>query len=158
MAKQKHISSIRELDWNNQVVYNQLSSLEFLNFLFNPAAIEKAKEQMGDKASKFNIENFTADKDSCSFDLPPMGRISLRIDDREELKSIRIISEEGSPIAFTLWIQILPVSNDRCKMRITLHTELNMMMKMMIGKKLEGSADKIADTLQQFPYGAMPTA
>ena len=115
MAKQKHISSVRELNWGNQVVYNQLSSLEFLNFLFNPAAIEKAKEQMGDKGSKFNIKNFIADKDSCSFDLPPMGHISLRIDDREEPKSIRIVSEEGSPIAFTLWIQILPVSNMKSK-------------------------------------------
>lgn len=158
MAKQKHISSVRELNWSNQVVYNQLSSLEFLNILFNPAAIERAKEQMGDKASKFNIQNFIADKDSCSFDLPPMGHISLRIDDREEPKSIRVISEDGSPIAFTLWIQILPISNERSKMRITLHTELNMMMKMVIGKKLEGSADKIADALQQIPYGAMPTA
>jgi hypothetical protein len=37
-------------------------------------------------------------------------------------------------------------------MRLTLKADLNMMMKMMIGKKLEEGIDKFADMLAMLPY------
>jgi hypothetical protein len=39
-------------------------------------------------------------------------------------------------------------------MKVTVRTELNMMMKMMIGNKLQAGVDKLADVLAQVPYGA----
>ena len=59
---------------------------------------------------------------------------------------------EQSPVDANLWIQVLPVSTGGSKMRLTLKADLNMMMKMMIGKKLEEGIDKFADMLAMLPY------
>ena len=40
-------------------------------------------------------------------------------------------------------------------MRLTLKADLNMMMKMMIGSKLEKGLDKMADMLAGLPYQMM---
>ncbi len=157
MGVQKYVSDVKILSWSNDIVYDRLSNLEFLNSLFNPDNLEQAKQQMGDKADKFNIENFTADRDSCSFTISPVGKIGLRIVERQELKSLKISNDAG-PIDFTIWIQILPVDNFYSKLRLTIHTELNMMMKMMVGKKLKEGINQIAEGFTQIPFGSIPSA
>ncbi|MEN8139059.1 MAG: SRPBCC family protein [Bacteroidota bacterium] len=158
MSLQKYVSNIKTINWSNAVVYDRLSNLETLNFLFNPENLERAKQQLGEKADKFNIEDFQADRDSCSFKIDPVGRVGMHIVNREEGKTIKVESEEGLPMSFTLWIQLLPVNEYSCKARLTIHTELNMMMKMMIGKKLKKGVDQIADGLTQIPFGTIPSA
>ncbi len=153
MAVQKYTSDIKIINWSNPIVYNSLSNLSFLNTLLSPENIERAKQQMGDKADKLNIEEFYANKDSCSFKISSVGTITLRIVERDPIKLIKLVSEQGSPIAFKLWIQILPINETSCKVRLTLHTELNMMMKMMVGKKLDQGINQIADAFTQIPFG-----
>jgi len=155
MGNQKHTSQVKVINWNTEVVYGSLSNLEFLNFLFLPENMERVKQQLGDKADKFNIEDFTADQDSCSFKISPIGTVSLRIVERENLKLIKLISEKGTPIQFTFWIQILPVNETSCKIRLTLQTELNMMMKMVVGNKLEKGIEQIAEAFTQMPFDAI---
>jgi len=46
----------------------------------------------------------------------------------------------------------LPTSAYETKIRLTLHAELNMMLKMLAGKKLKDGLDKIADALTMLPY------
>ena len=153
MGVQKNTSDIKVVNWSNSIVYNSLANLEFLNTLLSPENIERAKQQMGDKAEKFNIDEFSADRDSCSFKVSPVGTISLRIVERDPLKLIKLVSEQGSPIAFKLWVQVLPINETSCKIRLTLHTELNMMMKMMVGKKLDQGINQIADAFTKIPFG-----
>ena len=153
MATQKYVSDIKTINWENSIVYHKLSNLEFLNIMFNPESLARVKQQMGDKAADMNIQNFVADKDSCSFDMPPIGNIKFHIEERIEPKTIKIASDASTQFQFRLWIQLLPKTSTQCKMRITLHTELNMMMKMMVGKKLEGGINQIADGIAQIPFG-----
>jgi hypothetical protein len=155
MGLQKYISDVKTINWNNEIVYDRLSNFEFLNQLFNPENLERAKAQMGDKADKINIENFMADRDSCNFTISPIGQIRLRIIEREHPKTIKI-TNDGGPMEFTIWIQLLPVNNSTSKLRLTIHTELNMMMKMMMGKKLKQGVNQIADAFTQIPFGAIP--
>ena len=155
MGVQKYTSDIKIINWNNTIVYNSLSNLNFLNFLFNPENMERVKQQLGEKADKINIEDFEASRDSCSFKISPIGTIGLQITEREEPKAIKLISNQGSPIAFKLWIQILPINETSCKIRLTFHAELNMMMKMMLGKKLQDGINQVADTLSQMPFGSI---
>lgn len=157
MAIQKYVSDVKTLNWSSDIVYDRLSNLEFLNSLFNPENLEQAKQQMGDKADKFNVEDFTADMDSCSFTISPVGKIGLRIVERQELKSLKISNDAG-PIDFTIWIQLLPVNEFSSKLRLTIHTELNMMMKMMVGKKLKEGVNQVAEGFTQIPFGNLPSA
>ena len=155
MSIQKYTSDVKTINWNNLIVYDSLSNLEFLNILMSPENMERVKQQLGDKADKFNIEDFSADRDSCSFSISPVGKFSLRIANREKPKAIKLVSEQDSPIGFKFWIQILPINDTSCKIKLTLHTELNMMMKMMVGKKLDNGLNQIADAFTQIPFGTI---
>jgi carbon monoxide dehydrogenase subunit G len=47
---------------------------------------------------------------------------------------------------------LLPVDNFTTKIRLTLHAEMSMMIKMLAGNKLEEGIDRLADTLASLPY------
>ena len=55
---------------------------------------------------------------------------------------------------FAFWIQLHPVSETDTRMRLVLHAELNMMLKMMIGSKLQGALDQIAEGMAKAFNGA----
>jgi len=155
MSLKKYESSIKTIPWNDSTVFSVLSNFEVLNFFFSEENIERMKSQLGDKASKFNIENFTATTDTCEFTVSPVGTIGLEIIERENPKLVKIKNFKG-PVSFTMWIQILPKGENECKMRLSLHAELNMMMQMMVGKKLDGGIDQFADGIAKIPYGNIP--
>ncbi len=155
MGVQKYKSETKVVSSDINTVYGILSNLEFLNFMFNEENVNRIKSQMGDKAANFSIDDFSADRDSCEIVVPKIGTIALLIDDREEPKSVRMKSIKG-PVDFTIWIQLIPNGDDKCYMRLTLHAELNMMMKMMVGKKLEEGINKVADGLSNLPFNMMP--
>ena len=157
MATQKYVSDIKVLSWSNDIVYDRLSNFETLNFLFNPENLERAKQQLGDQANKFNIDEFMADSESCSFKISPIGTISLRIVERDENKTVKIVSDQG-PINFTIWVQTLPLNEYSSKLRLTIHTELNMVMKMMLDNKLSKGINQVADAFTQIPFGSIPSS
>lgn len=99
------------------------------------------------------VQDFCYDADACSFNVQAMGvgRIALRIIEREPFKTIKIASE-SSPVAFTLWIQIKEKDADSCYIKLTLRADIPFMLKGMISKPLQEGMDKIAETLAALPY------
>ncbi|MEG2756344.1 MAG: polyketide cyclase, partial [Mucinivorans sp.] len=55
----------------------------------------------------------------------------------------------GAPFPFTFWIQFKELSCSQTRMRLVLDVELNTMMKMMIGGKLQQALDNIASQIAQ---------
>lgn len=92
------------------------------------------------------VEEWQADEDSCSFKMKGMTA-RLRIVEREPGKTIKIQGDESTPLDFTMWIQLKEVAPYDTRMRIVLHVELNMMMRMMVGKKLQGAVDQMAEAI-----------
>lgn len=92
------------------------------------------------------VEEWQADEDSCSFKVKGMTA-RLRIVEREPGKTIKIQGDESTPLDFTMWIQLKEVAPYDTRMRIVLHVELNMMMRMMLGKKLQGAVDQMAEAI-----------
>ena len=80
-----------------------------------------------------------------------MGAVKLKIVDREEPKCIKFETEQ-SPLPFNFWIQILPVTDTTCKMKLTIKAELNPFIKGMVSKPLQEGIEKIADALQMINY------
>ena len=76
------------------------------------------------------VEEWQATEETCSF----------------KAKGFTIVGDDGGiPMDFAFWIQLHKVSDTDTRMRLVLHIELNMMMKMMIGGKLQGAIDQIAE-------------
>ncbi len=95
---------------------------------------------VGDK-----VEEWQADEDRCSFKAKGFT-IKLRFDERVSPKHVKIVGDEGGvPIDFSFWIQLQSVSAYDTRFRLVLHAELNMMMKMMIGGKLQNGLEQVAE-------------
>ncbi len=91
------------------------------------------------------VEEWSADADRCSFKAKGFT-VKLRIEERVEGKHVKIVGDEGGvPIDFSFWIQLHSVAPYDTRFRLVLHAELNMMMKMMVGGKLQAGLDQIAE-------------
>ena len=100
------------------------------------------------------VEEWTATEDRCSFKVKGFN-VALMIEERVENKHVKIVADEGGiPIDFTFWIQLHEVGPKDTRIRMVLHAELNMMLKMMIGGKIQDGLDKavegIATALNSF--------
>lgn len=103
------------------------------------------------------VEEWQANEDTCSFKVKGLT-VALRIVERVENKHIRITADEekgGVPIDFSFWIQLHEVSENDTRMRLVLHADLNMMMRMMIGGKLQEGLDKAVEGLAM-AFNQMP--
>ena len=134
----KFESSVREIKSPQQKVYDALSNLQNL-------------EKIRDRLPEDKIQDFTFDNDSVSVNVPPVGSIALQIIEREEPKTIKFESV-NSPIAFNLWIQLLPLTEETCKMKLTIKAELNPFIKGMVAKPLQEGLEKMADVIQMIHY------
>lgn len=99
------------------------------------------------------VEEWQADEEHCSFKAKGFT-VKLRMEERIAPKHVKIVGDEGGvPVDFAFWIQLHRVSDTDTRLRLVLHAELNMMMKMMIGSKLQGALDRIAEGLARAMNG-----
>ena len=148
MTVNKYISEVKTVEQDQSIVYNYLSDFEHLSKDVNEGLLQKVSEQV----PQLKITDFESDRDSCRFNIGGLGQAELRITERDELKTIKIESSGNLPLSFTFWIQLLPLAAYQCKMRLTLHADMSMMIKMMVGKKLEEGINQLAEILARLPY------
>jgi carbon monoxide dehydrogenase subunit G len=161
----KYESGIKLINATVEQVYAKLSNLENLRpILDNAQSNEAVKAQMEaagqDPSQLEKLKDVRLTADSIAIPAPMVGEISLRIIEREENKTVKFETKQ-SPICANMWIQVLPTSEvitaeglPGTKMRLTLKADLNPMLKMMIGNKLEQGIDKFADMLARIPYNS----
>jgi hypothetical protein len=53
---------------------------------------------------------------------------------------------------FNLWIQVLPVTAESSKMKVTVKADIPFMLKGMVSGPLQDGVEKIADALAMIPY------
>lgn len=100
------------------------------------------------------VEEWRADEETCSFKAKGFT-VKLRMAERVAPKHVKIVGDEGGvPMDFAFWIQLHEVSDTDTRMRLVLHVELNMMMKMMIGGKLQDAVEQIAEGIARAMNGA----
>jgi len=100
------------------------------------------------------VEEWQAGEDTCSFKAKGFT-VKLRMSERVAPKHVKIEGDGGVPMDFAFWVQLHAVSECDTRLRLVLHADLNMMMKMMIGSKLQGALDQIAEGIAKaFSYQA----
>ena len=134
----KFESGVRQIPYAQEKVYKMLSDLNNL---------EKVRERLPED----KVKDLVFDADSVSISMPPVGQVALRIIEREEPKFINFETEK-SPVAANLWIQLLPVTADSCKMKLTIKADINPFIKGMVAKPLQEGLEKIAETLSVIRY------
>lgn len=132
-------SEIRTISANNEVVFAKLGDLKNL---------EVIKDKIPAEAG---ISDFSCEKDSINFTINAVGRMSLLVIEREPYKTIKL-GAENSPIDFNLWIQLVPTAETETAMKVTLKAELPMMVKMMLGNKLQEMVNQLAKGFSKIDY------
>lgn len=130
-------STVRQIDYPQQSVYNMLSDL---------SNIEKVRNRIPED----KVQDLSFDADSISVHTP-MGAVRLVIVDREEPKMIKFETTE-SPLSFNFWIQILAADEQTSKMKLTIKADINPFISGMVKKPLQEGIEKIADALQILHY------
>ncbi|EJX11232.1 hypothetical protein EVA_00081 [gut metagenome] len=129
-------SNVKFVPYSQERVYNKLSDLNNL---------EGVRERLGDK-----VQGLDFDSDTLTFTVQGIT-ITLRIIEREPCKCIKFESDQ-SPIPLNLWIQMLPVTSEQAKLKVTIRAEVNMFMKAMVTKPLQEGVEKLADMLAMIAY------
>lgn len=151
MSLSKFESEVKILQQSQEVVYARFSDLNNLSSLKERLTDPEVRTRLSAEVSddKFQelekyVDGLTFDTDSIQIE-SPIGKVLLRIVEREEPKCIKFASE-GAPVQLYLWIQLLP-HGEQCKMRVTIGAEVNFFMKGMVAKPLQQAADGLANIL-----------
>ena len=103
------------------------------------------------------VEEWQATEETCSFKAKGFT-VKLRMEEREPGKYVKVVGDDGGvPMDFAFWIQLQEVSAADTRLRLVLRIDLNMMMKMMIGNKLQGALDQIAEGIARAMNAAPQT-
>ena len=132
------VSEIKAIPFNEDRIFNMLSDLSNL-------------EKVKDRIPQDKIQEFEFDKDSCSFSVTPVGKITFQIVEREPYKTVKFTTA-NSPIPLYLWIQLKQVEENDTRMKLTVRADLNPFLKQMVSKPLQDALDKISTILAALPY------
>lgn len=136
-------SNVKHISYSQERVYGVLSDLNNM---------ERMRDKLDEMKSKLEgkIEDMSFDRDSLSIKVQGIN-LTLRIIEREPMKCIKFEGDK-TPIPMNLWIQILSVSEEESKIKVTIRAEVNMFMKAMVSKPLQEGVEKLAETLARIPY------
>ena len=134
----KFESGVKVVPASQEAVYEKLSDLSNL-------------EKVKDRLPEDKVKNLSFDAESMTIEVAPVGKITLQIVEKEPCKCIKFATTT-SPLPFNLWIQIVPVTETECKMKLTIGMDINPFMKTMVQKPLQEGLEKMADMLAMIQY------
>jgi hypothetical protein len=134
----KFESSVKAIPFADELVFNKVSVLSNL-------------EGIKDKVPADKVQDLEFTDDSLTFSVSPIGKISLEVIERIPNSCVKYATTT-SPIPFTLWVQILPVTENDCKIKVTIDAELNPFIKGMVKKPLMEGLEKMATMLSMIQY------
>ncbi|MDR2882816.1 MAG: SRPBCC family protein [Alistipes sp.] len=117
--------------------------------------IRRSAETVYEALSDFNnftplvadrVEGWKVDGDTCTFKVKGM-EMGLRMVEKIPGQLIKLEATDTTPIGFTFWLQLKESAPYDTRMRLVLHAEMNMMIKMMIGSKLRDGIDQMAEQI-----------
>jgi hypothetical protein len=100
-------------------------------------------------------EGVTADYDSIKATVQGFT-IGVKVVDRVPYSKLEF-ADDGAPFQFKLAMHFDAASDPyKTDFQITLDADLNLMMKMLLGSKIQGALDKVVDSLVDLSEGRMP--
>ena len=129
---------VKVIPYSQERVYDKLADLSNL-------------ESIKDRLPQDKVKDMSFDTDTLSFNVDPVGQLTLKIIEREPCKCIKF-ETINSPLPFNMWIQIVSSADEECKLKITIGLDINPFMKAMVQKPLQEGLEKMADMLSMIQY------
>jgi carbon monoxide dehydrogenase subunit G len=129
---EKYESKQQQIRRDPETIYRALS--DFNNFT----------PMVADKVEGWSVSGDGGDE--VSFRVKGIT-VGLRMVEKIPGKLIKLEATESTPMGFTFWLQLKEAAPYDTRMRLVLHAEMNMMLKMMLGKKLQSGLEQMAETI-----------
>ncbi|MGL5682055.1 MAG: hypothetical protein ACRDDZ_03245 [Marinifilaceae bacterium] len=155
MSTTKIESEIVKVDAAVASVYGFLSDFEKIGKVVEQVKNAPMPDNADVKKMSEMVKGVRFDGDTCYVLLDKIGELGISIVEREENKMVKLKENGALPFDFTLWIQVIEKGPYDTRMKITLHAELNMMMKMMLKGKLSKGVNSMAEGLAKLPYASL---
>ncbi len=133
----KESSTIKTINAPIERVYATLANLENLRPL-----LEENKDKLRD---------VVLTNDSIEVTAGMVGTISFRIEEREDCKCVKFVTDR-SPVKAKVWIQVLPENAGVTKMKLTAEADIPMMLRPMVGSRMKDAVEKVADMITMIKY------
>ena len=131
-------SSVKVIPYSQERVYAKLSDLSNL-------------ESVKDRLPEDKVQDLSFDSDTLSFNVSPVGQITLQIVERDPCKCIKLATT-NSPLPFNMWIQLVETAEEECKIKLTIGMDINPFMKAMVQKPLQDGLEKKVEMLSMIQY------
>lgn len=131
-------SSVKVIPYSQERVYAKLSDLSNL-------------ESVKDRLPEDKVQDLSFDSGTLSFNVSPVGQITLQIVERDPCKCIKLATT-NSPLPFNMWIQLVETAEEECKIKLTIGMDINPFMKAMVQKPLQDGLEKMVEMLSMIQY------
>jgi carbon monoxide dehydrogenase subunit G len=101
-------------------------------------------------AENDKISDWRADSDSCSFEVPMAGAVTVKMVEKTPFSKIRFEGYAMNSVEFKLWIQLKESEDDNTRFRIVLRAALNPLYKMMASGTINNYLAKLIDEIEKF--------
>jgi len=99
------------------------------------------------------VSDWQADTDHCSFRIDMLGKVRLSINEKQEGKLVKIISDpEVSQYNFNLWIQFKELAENDTRIKVTIEPLVNQVLKAMVKSPLKEFVDSLIDEVEKFNF------
>ena len=97
-----------------------------------------------------SLSNWQAEKESCEFEISPVGKARLKIVDTEANKMVKYEGDGLNNTNFFLWVQLNELKPKDTRVKITIKADLNPMLKLMAAKPIKDFLEKIISGMEEF--------
>ena len=101
-------------------------------------------------ATKATINNWNADKESCSFNISVVGTITVRLAESEKFSFVVFKGDALKKNDFSLKLNISGSVQEKASVKVGLSADLNPIMKMMVSKPIEQFMEMLIKEMESF--------
>lgn len=96
------------------------------------------------------INNWYAEKESCSFSVSMLGTVTVRLAEKEKCNKVVFFGDALKKNDFSLTLNISDNVKDMSDVRVMLSADLNPMMKLMAAKPIDQFLEILINEMESF--------
>lgn len=97
-----------------------------------------------------SVSDWEANKDHCSFRVPKLGNVKMRIVKEERPGLVAFRGNALGNTDFDILVHILKNASDKADVKVSLNAELNPMMKMIASRPINQFLEMLVDQMESF--------
>lgn len=98
------------------------------------------------------INEWEASAEQCKFTVEGVGKVGLKIIEKEPNKLVKITGDSTAGLEFFFWIQIKEIGKKDTRVKLTIKADLNPMMKLVAAKPLKSFVNLMVDKIEEYSF------